>query len=160
MFKPFFLIVLLGLPFGVLAQSPPPLNPALAQNLPFEPLSIRTLTAQHEFQVEVARTSAQKTTGLMHRSYMADDRGMLFDFTPLNRVAMWMKFTYIPLDMLFIDGAGKVVGLAENAIPHDETPLAAEQPIAAVLELTAGSVERLGIRIGDQVNHPLFGRQP
>ena len=143
-----------------MAQEPPPLNPALAQKLPYEPLSIQTLTERLDFQVEVARTLKQKGTGLMHRGYLADDRGMLFDFTPLSRISMWMKFTYIPLDMFFIGADGKIIGIAENAVPHDETPITAREPIAAVLELSAGSAKRLNLRVGDQVNHSLFGRQP
>jgi len=82
---------------------------------------------------------------------------MLFDFKRVQPVAMWMKNTLIPLDMLFIDGAGRVVNVAENTVPLSLATIPSAAPVRAVLEINAGSARRLGIRPGDQVLHAIFG---
>ena len=121
-----------------------------------EPLRIVTGNGPQAFAVEIADEPKERSRGLMFREQLAADRGMLFDFGHLERTSMWMRNTLIPLDMLFIDDAGGVVGLVENARPHDETPLGPEIPVRAVLEVAGGTAERLGLRLGDQVCHPLF----
>ena len=82
-----------------------------------EKLEIVTANGPHEFSVEVMRSEPQRERGLMFRRYLPQNRGMLFDFGVERPVMMWMKNTYLPLDMIFIGRNGKVVGLAENAEP-------------------------------------------
>ncbi|MGH6842342.1 MAG: DUF192 domain-containing protein, partial [Methylocella sp.] len=86
------------------------------------------------------------------------NRGMLFDFATERPVTMWMKNTFLPLDMIFIGRAGKVVGLAENTEPLSKKIIPSGAPAYAVLEVNAGTAARIGMRIGDSVRHPLFGK--
>ena len=109
------------------------------------------------FTGEVAGTEAQRQQGLQNRKSLAAGAGMLFDFKRVQPVAMWMKNTLIPLDMLFIDGAGRVVNVAENTVPLSLATIPSAAPVRAVLEINAGSARRLGIRPGDQVLHAIFG---
>ncbi len=127
-----------------------------AQDGALEPLDIVSATGTHRFSVEVMRTDEQRARGLMHRRFMPEDRGMLFDFKREEPVAMWMKNTYLSLDMLFVDRGGKIVSVAENAEPLSERIVPSGAPVLAVLEVNAGTVRRLGIKAGDLMRHPLF----
>jgi uncharacterized protein len=130
--------------------------PSLQGNL--ERLEIVTASGTHEFSVEVMRTEQQRERGLMFRRFLPQQRGMLFDFATERRVMMWMKNTYLPLDMIFISRAGKVVGLAENTEPLSEKIISSRAPTYGVLEVNAGTAARIGLRIGDSVHHPLFDK--
>ena len=110
----------------------------------------------HRFTVELARTEKEREYGLMNRSSMPPDHGMLFDFGKDAPVYMWMKDTLIPLDMLFIDRTGKIAAIAQRAVPMSETIIPSAAPVRAVLELNGGTAERLHIAIGDRVGHPMF----
>lgn len=88
-----------------------------AQAATFEPLEIVTKSGVHVFSVELATTEREKETGLMYRKELADGKGMLFDFSPEQEVSMWMKNTYIPLDMIFIRADGRILRIAENTEP-------------------------------------------
>jgi uncharacterized membrane protein (UPF0127 family) len=121
-----------------------------------EPLDIVTSSGAHPFSVEVMRTARERERGLMFRRALPVDRGMLFDFESERLVQMWMKNTYIPLDMIFISRTGRVVGLAENTEPLSERIISSGAPAAAVLEVNAGAAARIGLKIGDRVRHPLF----
>lgn len=121
-----------------------------------QPLTILSGQQAYEFHVELARTDRQRMRGLMYRRSLPDDGGMLFDYGRDAEIAMWMRNTFIPLDMLFIDRRGVVRHIHEKAIPHDETPIPSGGPVRAVLELKGGTVARLGIRVGDQVRGALF----
>ena len=88
----------------------------------------------------------------MNRRHMARDHGMLFDFGVTRRVMMWMKNTYLPLDMLFIAKDGKIETIRENAVPLSEAIIDSRVPIAFVLELNGGTVNRLAIAPGDIVD--------
>jgi uncharacterized protein len=123
-----------------------------------EKLEIITSSGTHEFSVEVMRSGPQRERGLMFRRYLPQDRGMLFDFGGERSVMMWMKNTYLPLDMIFIGRSGKVVGLAENAEPLSEKIIPSGAPAYGVLEVNAGTAARIGLKIGDSVRHPLFGK--
>lgn len=120
-------------------------------------LTIESANARHKFQVELATTPAQLEQGLMFRQSMAPDAGMLFDFQRPVPVSMWMKNTFIPLDMLFIDAQGRIINIAERTVPHSLEPVSAAAPARAVLELNGGTAARLGIRPGDRVLSPIFG---
>jgi uncharacterized protein len=123
-----------------------------------EKLEIITSSGTHEFSVEVMRSEPQRERGLMFRRYLPQDRGMLFDFGVERPVMMWMKNTYLPLDMIFIGRAGMVVGLTEKAEPLSEKIIPSGAPAYGVLEVNAGTAGRIGLKIGDSVRHPLFGK--
>ncbi|WP_429817127.1 DUF192 domain-containing protein [Ensifer sp. B1-9] len=115
---------------------------------------MRLVTAKgkvHELTVELAVDPDQREQGLMFRRSMAPDHGMLFDFGETRRVMMWMKNTYLPLDMLFIDNKGTVRTIREDAVPLSEAIIDSGEPVAFVLELNAGAVKRLAIRAGDRL---------
>ncbi len=111
---------------------------------------------QHRFTVELADSDERRAYGLMHRDAMPPDHGMIFDFKADQPVAMWMRNTRLPLDMLFIARDGKVVNIRERAVPFDETSIYSDGPVRSVLELNGGTVSRLGIKPGDVVRHGLF----
>lgn len=121
--------------------------------------STLTIDAAHdsfEFQVEMAVTPAQRAQGLMFRESLDEDRGMLFDFGRPQHASMWMRNTYVPLDMLFIDAEGRITQIAANTQPLSDRVIASREPVRAVLELRGGVAAKLGIEPGDRVIHPLF----
>lgn len=121
-------------------------------------LAIETADGKmHRFKVELAATPEERARGLMFRRTLASDSGMLFDFGRAEQVAMWMKNTLIPLDMLFIAGDGAVVNIAQRTVPGSLTPIPAARPVRFVLELPGGTSSRLGIKPGDKVEHALMG---
>ncbi|WP_426126241.1 DUF192 domain-containing protein [Pararhizobium sp. PWRC1-1] len=129
---------------------------ATAADITFDtaPLTIVTSGGQiHKFTVELAVDGDQRAHGLMDRRHMPRDRGMLFDFAQTRQVMMWMKNTYLPLDMLFINKDGKVETIKENAVPLSEAIIDSRVPVAFVLELNGGTVRRLGIAPGDVVDN-------
>ena len=119
-------------------------------------LEIRTRTGSHRFMVEVARTGRQHATGLMFRRRLAPDSGMLFLYRTSQPVTMWMKNTFIPLDMLFVAADGRIVRIAQRTVPHSIQNIPSGGPVSAVLEVNGGTAERLGIRTGDRIVHPAF----
>ena len=129
--------------------------PVLAATMPTdsEPLVITTTAGPVSFGVELALTAADRATGLMHRQDMAADHGMLFRFDQTRQVLMWMKNTPLPLDMLFIDDDGTIVGIAKDTTPFSEAIIASPGPVRYVLELNAGTAERMGIAVGDVARH-------
>jgi uncharacterized membrane protein (UPF0127 family) len=131
-------------------------TPAPAGEL--ETLTLVTNTGEHVFKVEVMRTDEQRARGLMFRRHMPADRGMLFDFKTEQRVMMWMRNTYIPLDMVFITKTGIVINVAEDTEPLSERTISSAAPAFSVLEVNAGVARRIGLKAGDQVKHPLFSR--
>ena len=112
---------------------------------------IETRAGARRFTVEIARTTDQRRRGLMYRTELARDGGMLFVFDRPGVVRMWMKDTLIPLDMLFIGENGRIRRIAARTTPLSEKTIASGGPVSAVLELTAGTAERLGIAPGDRV---------
>ena len=108
----------------------------------------------HDFRIELARTARQHAQGLMHRRHMAADAGMLFIHRRPAPRSMWMKNTYIPLDMLFLGTDGTILRIAERTVPLSTRPIRSGRPAIAVLELNAGTAARLGLREGDRVLSP------
>lgn len=105
----------------------------------------------HAYTVEVAKTRAQITRGLMHRPHLADDRGMLFLGERPQPISFWMKNTLIPLDIIFLDDQWKVVGLHSNVPPCEADPCPAYPspgPAMHVLEINAGQAKALGVEPG------------
>ncbi|KRP92502.1 DUF192 domain-containing protein [Bradyrhizobium yuanmingense] len=123
----------------------------------FQPLEIVTKNGVQVFSVEMATTPEEKETGLMYRKELADGKGMLFDFNPEQEISMWMKNTYVSLDMIFIRADGRILRIAENTEPLSTKIISSRGPARAVLEVVAGTAQKYGIRPGDRVGHPLFG---
>lgn len=134
---------------------------AAAEGLERQPLTIRSEGGEHRFQVEMARTAAERRQGLMEREHLAEDAGMLFLYSdtqsPLN--GFWMYRTLIPLDIAFLDAEGRI-----RAIRHME-PCGSDNPrdcpvtmpgvaYRAALEVNAGTFEALGVEEGDCVSWP------
>lgn len=128
---------------------------ALAQQK-LERLTIVTSKDRVVFQVEVMENDEQRARGLMFRRQMAADHGMLFDFKTQQPVSFWMKNTYLPLDMIFIDQRGIIANIAENTEPLSERPVPSVRPVLGVLEINAGMSRKLGIKAGDRVEHRIF----
>ena len=122
-----------------------------------ERLEIITAAGPQVFSVEVMRTDADRAQGLMFRRFLPPDRGMLFDFEAEQPVMMWMKNTFIPLDMVFIGKNGHIVSIAENTEPLSETTIPSGGAVAGVLEVPAGTAARTGMKAGDMVRHKMFG---
>lgn len=132
---------------------------AIADEITFarDRLAIETSDGRvHAFDVELALTPVQRARGLMFREVMAPDAGMLFLFDREEPRAFWMKNTYLPLDMVFIDREGFIVAIATDTVPLTETPVPSGAPALAVLELNAGTTDDLDIAPGDRVLYPAF----
>ena len=118
----------------------------IAQHGPGQP------SHRFHFEVWVADTQERAEQGLMFVHDLPAARGMIFPLTPPRIEAMWMKNTYIELDMLFIDAGGRVVKIIERARPLVLDTLSSDVPVGAVLELKGGEVQHLGLRVGDSVS--------
>ncbi len=123
-------------------------------------LKLVTASGTHTFTIEVAETAAEKSRGLMFRRSLAADAGMLFPYTPPQEATMWMRNTYISLDMVFIRGDGTVHRIEANTEPFSEAIIASNGDVAAVLELAAGTAQRIGLKPGDKAINKLFGAAP
>ena len=143
--------------FGALAHAQAA-EPTKAQpSLPTEMLTIVTHDGkEHVFHVEMAVSPEQQITGLMFRTSVAPDGGMLFDWGSARESQMWMKNTLVPLDMVFINPDGRIRHIAENTVPESLAVIDSGGPVQATLELAAGTTERLDIRVGDLVKARLF----
>jgi uncharacterized membrane protein (UPF0127 family) len=140
-----------------IAAIPAFIRPAAATD--FSALTIETAKGKQSFMVELATTPDQMRVGLMFRSDLPADGGMLFIYPSEQQVEFWMQHTVIPLDMLFIGVDGHIKHIAQRTIPLDETPIPSVEPVRSVLEVNGGTVERLGIKIGDMVRSPALGNQ-
>jgi uncharacterized membrane protein (UPF0127 family) len=132
---------------------------ALAQAASFQTLEIATKNGVQIFSVEMATTEDEKQKGLMYRRELADGKGMLFDFSPEQQISMWMKNTYISLDMIFIRADGRILRIAENTQPESTAIISSGGLARGVLEVPAGTARKYGIAPGDRVSHPLFNRR-
>jgi uncharacterized protein len=133
-------------------------NPA-ARAASVQPLEIVTKSGVQVFSVEMATTEEEKQTGLMYRKELPDGKGMLFDFSPEQPISMWMKNTYISLDMIFIRADGRILRIAENTEPHSTKIISSGGLARGVLEVIAGTAQKYGIQPGDRVAHPLFNKR-
>jgi uncharacterized protein len=144
---------------GCGADTPAP-KAAQAQASEQSALDIETARGVQHFAVEVVATPEAQSRGLMFRRSLAADAGMLFPFGADAPRSFWMKNTILPLDMIFIRSTGEIVAIAENTVPYSLKPISPPEPAAAVLELNAGTVARLGIKRGDHVRHPAIAAGP
>ena len=136
---------------------PGPCTVGQAELKPLQPLTLETAKGRFAFKVEDADTNSRREIGLMCRKTLANDRGMLFDFErPTKDVAFWMRNTLIPLDIVYIRPDGRVLSIARNARPLDETPLGAGGAVRGVLELAGGRAAEIGLMPGDRVIHRIF----
>jgi uncharacterized membrane protein (UPF0127 family) len=119
-------------------------------------LTIESGAERFDFQVELAATPEARGRGLMFRRSLPAEHGMLFDFGEPRPVAMWMRNTFISLDMLFIDQKGQITKIVPNTVPFSEEVIASDGPVRAVLELRGGVTAAKGIDPGDRIVHPLF----
>lgn len=114
-------------------------------------LEIKTSNRALQFNYELASTPSQQSRGLMYRQSIAEDYAMIFSYNEAKPRNMWMKNTYIPLDMLFIDENNTISHIHTNAEPHSEDIISSQGPAKAVIEVKAGIVNKYGIKQGDLV---------
>ena len=136
--------------FGLFAAAVP------AREAGQQTLEVATKTGVHVFAVEIVDNDADRAKGLMYRKELPEGRGMLFDFHREQEVSFWMQNTYIPLDMVFIRGDGRILRIAENTEPLSTRLIPSGGPVRAVLEVIGGTARKLGIAPGDRVASPIF----
>ena len=142
------LVVLALLAAGLMMQS------AYAMRL--ETLKLMTARGTHVIDIEVTETAAEKAQGLMFRTRLADTAGMLFFYDTPQEITMWMRNTYIPLDMVFIRADGIVHRIEARTEPLSENIISSRGDVTACLELAGGAAERLGLKPGDRIEHRFF----
>ncbi len=113
-------------------------------------------TLKVAYQVEIAESKSSRKRGLMYRKSMASNYGMLLYYKRPANMAIWMKNTYIPLDIIFIDINGVILKIHEGAVPHSTKRIESDSRVRAVLEVNAGQIMEFGIKPGDQVRLPSF----
>ncbi|SFP73286.1 DUF192 domain-containing protein [Sphingomonas rubra] len=149
------LLLLLALPGCRSATDAPPICRAAGT----VPVTVTGATKRHTFCVEVARTVDEQARGLMYRTDIAADGGMLFAPYPPDggaprEASFWMENTPSPLDIVFIRADGTIARVAENTVPFDRAPVPSGEPVAAVLEVRGGRMAELGLAAGDRVRWP------
>jgi uncharacterized membrane protein (UPF0127 family) len=119
-------------------------------------LKIVTASGTHAIDIEVAESNEDKALGLMFRTSLPENAGMLFPYDTPQELTMWMRNTYIPLDMVFIRADGVVHRIEAMTEPLSDKLIASQGPVTAVLELRGGAAHRLGLKPGDKILHPHF----
>ncbi|MCW9035714.1 MAG: DUF192 domain-containing protein [Rhodospirillales bacterium] len=123
---------------------------------PIDQIEIQTSSGPISMSVELALTTSQQAKGLMHRKALPQEQGMLFDFGVEKPILMWMKNTYISLDMIFVDKDGRIIAIEEKTTPMSEKIITIDQPAKAVLEINGGLASQLNIQVGDRIQHSMF----
>jgi uncharacterized membrane protein (UPF0127 family) len=121
-------------------------------------LEIASKSGVHVFAVELAVTDEERARGLMYRRSVPESYGMLFDFKRDQEVTMWMRNTYVSLDMLFIQSDGRIRRIAENTETESDKIISSGGPVRAVLEVVAGTARKFGIEPGDRVATSILRR--
>jgi uncharacterized membrane protein (UPF0127 family) len=119
---------------------------------------LHTAKGDFAFNLEIADTEAQREKGLMFRTALAPDAGMLFDYHKEQLATFWMQNTLIPLDMIFIAADGTVKTVHVNARPLDTTPIPSDVPVRFVLEIAGGRSDEIGLKVGDKFEHDRVGK--
>jgi uncharacterized protein len=119
-------------------------------------LFVETAAARHEFSIELALTPEQQQLGLMFRRELPLNFGMLFVFDNDWEISMWMKNTFVSLDMIFIRNDGIIAHVTRRTTPRSTATIYSNTVARAVLEVAAGTADRLNIRLGDRVIHKSF----
>jgi len=125
-----------------------------AAELRVEPVVIVSESGRHTIDAEIADTPGTRATGLMFRRSLDADAGMLFIYDDPQNITMWMKNTYISLDMIFADAKGKIIRIARDTEPFSTDIIEAGGPAKVVLEVPAGTAKRLKLKRGDRLEHP------
>ncbi len=125
-----------------------------------ETLVVETPVDRVTLMVEIANEPESRERGLMFRHHLPEGHGMLFEYETPQRISMWMKNTFIPLDMIFIRSDGSVAEVVAHTTPQSLDVIQAQELVAAVLEVSAGTSERLGIVRGSVIRHRFFGNAP
>lgn len=146
--------LMLGFPAALQAA------PSAPSGLPVETITIDTKTGPHSFSMEIAADDESREKGLMYRTAMAPDAGMLFDFHTPQLVSFWMENTVLPLDMLFVRADGTIARIKANATPYSRENIPSGEPVKVVIELNAGRAAALGIAEGARVHAPGLGAKP
>ena len=144
---------------GEQAAASPPAGgtvPSQLKEFPRDSLVIQRSTGRDVFQIWVATTPAQHQQGLMWVRELAPDQGMLFLLDSPRPMTMWMKNTYLALDMIFTDETGRILGITRNTTPLSEALITSPPKVSAVLEILAGESQKRGINVGDRLIHPAF----
>jgi uncharacterized protein len=131
--------------------------PAQLKDFPRDSLAIQRANGRDVFQVWIADTPARHLQGLMWVRQLAPDQGMLFILDEPRPFPLWMKNTYLALDMVFLDPTGRVLSIARNTTPLSTAMIYSPGEVSGVLEILAGESDRRGIVVGDRVLHPAFG---
>lgn len=125
--------------------------------LEHSPLEFRTKEgAVIQMTTVVVADGEQQQRGLMFVRHLPVNQSLLFVYKKLSDVTFWMKNTYVPLDLVYIQRKGVIVDIIRNTVPLSTEKLASDQGAIAVLELNAGLCKKLGIEIGDVVEHEFF----
>jgi uncharacterized protein len=122
-----------------------------ARGAELQTLEIASRSGVHVFSIELAVTDEERARGLMFRRSVPEFTGMLFDFKRDQEVTMWMRNTYVSLDMIFIQSDGRIRRVAENTETESDKIISSGGPVRAVLEVAAGTARKLGIEPGDRV---------
>ena len=149
--------LVLFLALALVAACSPEQSPS---TLPTTRVVIDTQRGPVAFTAEVASDPPSQEKGLMYRTELAPDAGMLFDFHSPQMLTFWMKNTKLPLDIIFISADGTIFTIAANAVPYSEAIIPSNGPERAVLEINGGRAAALGIAPGDQVRTAIFGNAP
>ena len=145
-----FVVCTIGLGLGLYAYF---YGPA-ANGMRRETITLTTSAGRKTISAEIALSQPEQEQGLMFRKRMGDDEGMLFVYRRPQDITMWMRNTYLSLDMLFIGADGRIAHIVEGAEPLSERIISSGGRAQSVLELKAGTVRRLGLAAGDRVSAP------
>ena len=131
-------------------NSAPPRSPGFAMTL----LTIEKANGERiAYKAELATEPEQQEYGLMYRRELAADRAMIFMYQHPQIITMWMKNTYIPLDMIFFDDNNRIVNIVTNTEPESLKTISSGVPALGVIEVNAGDVTRHGIKLGDSLTY-------
>ena len=141
---------------ALLLASPLASLAAVAANLPHDVLLVETASSQYRFDVEIADDPAERAEGLMYRQTLADNAGMLFLYPQPQPVQFWMKNTVLSLDIVFVRADGTIARIAADATPMSEDLIPSGEPVRAVLEVKAGTMRGLGVKVGDRLRNATY----
>jgi uncharacterized membrane protein (UPF0127 family) len=133
-------------------------SPAQLKDFPRSELSIERRGGRDSFRIWIADTPARQAQGLMWLRELPADHGMLFVLDAPRPMNMWMKNTYVPLDMVFFDNEGRILAIAADTKPLSTDIISSGFEVAGVLELRAGEARRRGIATGDRLRHAMIGK--
>ena len=144
---------------GVGACAAQDFQPAQLRGFARTELTVQRSGGSDTFHIWVAATPDQQEQGLMWIQQLPADHGMVFPLRAPRPMDMWMKNTYVPLDMLFFDASGKITHIQENAKPLSEDIISSGGVVAGVVEILGGEAARRGIHIGDHLKYSGLGNR-